>query len=207
MPLLAGHHFPDSLLIPFPGTCNAGAYAATQHERQGVAVTGTSTLILGGARSGKSRFAEELAEATPGRRIYIATAEALDAEMEQRIAHHRQQRGSGWQTVECSLALADAISAHAAPDAVVLVDCLTLWLSNLMFAEADIMAECARLADAISGAPGMLLMVSNEVGQGIVPDNALARRFRDEAGRVNQAIARISDAVWFVTAGIPSRLK
>src|SRR6185369_1929472 len=115
MPFLAGHHFPDSLLIPFPGTCNAGAYAATQHERQGAVVTGNLTLILGGARSGKSRFAEELAQATPDRRIYIATAEALDGEMEQRIAHHREQRGPGWQTVECSLALADTITVHSAP--------------------------------------------------------------------------------------------
>lgn len=170
-------------------------------------MTGKSTLILGGARSGKSRFAEELAQAAPGRRIYIATAEALDDEMGQRIAHHRLQRGDGWQTVECPLALADAITAHAAPDVVVLVDCLTLWLSNLMMADADIAAECGRLADAISAAPGTLLLVSNEVGQGIVPDNALARRFRDEAGRLNQAIARIADAVWFVTAGIPTRLK
>lgn len=170
-------------------------------------MTGKSTLILGGARSGKSRFAEELAQAAPGRRIYIATAEALDDEMAQRIAHHRLQRGDGWQTVECPLALADAITAHAVPDVVVLVDCLTLWLSNLMMADADIAAECGRLADAISAAPGTLLLVSNEVGQGIVPDNALARRFRDEAGRLNQAIARIADAVWFVTAGIPTRLK
>lgn len=167
----------------------------------------TSTLILGGARSGKSRFAEELAQAAPGRRIYIATAEALDDEMEQRIAHHRLQRGEGWQTVECPLALAEAIAAHAAHDVVLLVDCLTLWLSNLMMADADIIEECQRLADAVSAAPGMLLLVSNEVGQGIVPDNALARRFRDEAGRLNQAMARIADAVWFVTAGIPSRLK
>lgn len=170
-------------------------------------MTGTSTLILGGARSGKSRFAEEQALAAPGRRIYIATAEALDDEMEQRIAHHRLQRGGVWQTAECPLALADAIASHAAPDVVVLVDCLTLWLSNLMMADADIAAECARLADAIFAAPGTLLLVSNEVGQGIVPDNALARRFRDEAGRLNQAIARIADAVWFVTAGIPTRLK
>ena len=170
-------------------------------------MTGTSTLILGGARSGKSRFAEERALAAPGRRIYIATAEALDDEMDQRIAHHRLQRGEGWLTVECPLALADAITAHAAPDGVVLVDCLTLWLSNLMMADADIPVECARLADAIFAAPGTLLLVSNEVGQGIVPDNALARRFRDEAGRLNQAIARSADAVWFVTAGIPARLK
>lgn len=170
-------------------------------------MTGTSTLILGGARSGKSRFAEEQALAATGRRIYIATAEALDDEMDQRIAHHRLQRGDGWQTVECPLALADAIASHAAPDAVVMVDCLTLWLSNLMMADADIVVECDRLADAISTASGTLLLVSNEVGQGIVPDNALARRFRDEAGRLNQTIARIADVVWFVTAGIPLRLK
>lgn len=207
MPSLARIHFPDSLLIPFPGTCNAPAYAAMQNERQGVAVTGTSNLILGGARSGKSRFAEEQARAAARNRIYIATAEALDDEMKQRIAHHRQQRGDDWKVVECPLALADAITANAQPDAVVLVDCLTLWLSNLMLAEADISSECTRLTDAISAARGPVLLVSNEVGQGIVPDNALARRFRDEAGRLNQTIARAVDIVWFVTAGIPTRLK
>lgn len=207
MPLLAWIHFPDSLLIPFPGTCNTPAYAAMQQERQEVAVTGISTLILGGARSGKSRFAEEQAQATRGRRIYIATAEALDDEMTQRIAHHRQQRGDDWELVECPLALADAITANAAPDVVILVDCLTLWLSNLMMAEADITDECTQLACAVSAAPGTVLLVSNEVGQGIVPDNALARRFRDDAGRLNQAIARAVDTVWFVTAGIPTRLK
>lgn len=170
-------------------------------------MTGTSTFILGGARSGKSRFAEELARATPGRRFYIATGEALDEEMADRIAHHRAERGEGWRTVEAPLAPHDAITAHAAPDAVLLVDCLTLWLSNLMMANADIALECGRLTKAIADAPGTLLLVSNEVGQGIVPENALARRFRDEAGRINQAIARAVDAVWFVTAGIPSRLK
>lgn len=166
-----------------------------------------SALILGGARSGKSRFAEELALEGAGQRIYIATAEALDDEMAERVAHHRRQRGDGWQTVECPLALAEEIAAHAVPDAVLLVDCLTLWLSNLMMAGADVVAETGRLVDAIAAAPGTLLLVSNEVGQGIVPDNALARRFRDEAGRLNQAVARAADAVWFVTAGIPARLK
>lgn len=170
-------------------------------------MNGTSTLILGGARSGKSRFAEDLAREAPGRRIYIATAEALDAEMIDRIAHHRADRGEGWRTVECPLALSDAIATHAAPDAVLLVDCLTLWLSNLMMAEADIAAQTRRLVASLAAAPGTVLLVSNEVGQGIVPDNALARRFRDEAGRLNQAIARAADTVWFVTAGIPSRLK
>lgn len=177
-----------------------------QHEWQGVGVTGHSTLILGGARSGKSRFAEELALAAAGQRIYIATAEALDEEMEERISHHRRQRRDAWRTVECPLALPEAITLHAAPNAVLLVDCLTLWLSNLMMTGADIAVERSKLADAVFAAPGVLLLVSNEVGQGIVPDNALARRFRDEAGWLNQAIARVANATWFVTAGIPSRL-
>jgi adenosylcobinamide kinase/adenosylcobinamide-phosphate guanylyltransferase len=178
-----------------------------QHEKQEVAVSGRSTLILGGARSGKSRFAESLAREAPGRRIYIATAEALDEEMADRIAHHRADRGEGWETVECPLALADAITNHAAPDTTLLVDCLTLWLSNLMMADEDVAAKTGALAAAITAASGTMLLVSNEVGQGIVPDNALARGFRDEAGRLNQAIASVADAVWFVTAGIPSRLK
>lgn len=170
-------------------------------------MTGQSILILGGARSGKSGFAEEQAFAAPGRRIYIATAEALDDEMSDRIANHRRNRGNGWITVECPLVLPEAIAAHAAPDTVLLVDCLTLWLSNLLLAESDIAANVTELCKSITNAPGSLLLVSNEVGQGIVPGNALARRFRDEAGWLNQAVARCTDAVWFVTAGIPTRLK
>lgn len=170
-------------------------------------VTGQSTLVLGGARSGKSRFAEELALAATGQRIYIATAEALDDEMTARIAHHRRQRGEDWLTVECPMALPEAIATHAAPGVLMLVDCLTLWLSNLMLAQADVAAEVTRLTAAMAVAPGTLVLVSNEVGQGIVPDNALARQFRDEAGRLNQAVARAAHTVWFLTAGIPARLK
>lgn len=168
---------------------------------------GFATLVLGGARSGKSRFAEELARTAPGRRVYIATAEALDREMADRITHHREQRGDDWLTVECPLDLASTIATHAALDTVLLVDCLTLWLSNLMMAEADIPAETAKLAQAVAHTAGALLLVSNEVGQGIVPDNPLARSFRDAAGRLNQEMARAADHVWFVTAGIPAKLK
>ncbi len=168
---------------------------------------GKAILILGGARSGKSGFAEGLGDALPGGHIYIATAQAFDDEMTQRIARHRADRAGHWQTVECPLALPETILEYDAEDSVILVDCLTLWLSNLMLGNHDVAAARSRLADALRMARGTILLVSNEVGQGIVPDNALARQFRDEAGWLNQAMARIADEVWFVTAGLPQRLK
>lgn len=168
---------------------------------------GKTVLILGGARSGKSGFAEQLGDALPGPHIYIATAQAFDAEMSHRIARHRADRADHWQTVECPLALPEAIAAHDAPGSVILVDCLTLWLSNLMHEQHDIAAARGRLAALLTGVQGALLLVSNEVGQGIVPDNALARQFRDEAGWLNQALARTADEVWFVTAGLGQQLK
>ncbi len=180
---------------------------AAQHETQGEAVMGKAVLVLGGARSGKSSFAEQLGDALPGPHIYIATAQAFDDEMTQRIARHRADRAGHWHTVECPLALPDVIAAHDAKNSVILVDCLTLWLSNLMLGDHDVEAARSNLADVLQTAQGMILLVSNEVGQGIVPDNALARQFRDEAGWLNQTMARAANAVWFVTAGIAQQLK
>lgn len=168
---------------------------------------GKSILVLGGARSGKSSYAEQVADALAGPHIYIATAQAFDAEMSQRIARHRADRAGHWQTVECPLALPEMIAAHDAEGSVILVDCLTLWLSNLMLGDHNIAASRSSLAGLVQAVQGTLLLVSNEVGQGIVPNNALARQFRDEAGWLNQALASVTDEVWFVTAGIAQRLK
>ncbi|MGE8134073.1 bifunctional adenosylcobinamide kinase/adenosylcobinamide-phosphate guanylyltransferase [Novosphingobium subterraneum] len=168
---------------------------------------GKVVLVLGGARSGKSGFAEELGDAVLGPHFYIATAQAFDEEMTQRIARHRADRACHWQTVECPLELPEAIERHGTDDCVILVDCLTLWLSNLMLGDHDIAEARNRLAALLPAVRGTLLLVSNEVGQGIVPDNASARQFRDEAGWLNQALARAADEVWFVTAGLPARLK
>lgn len=167
----------------------------------------TRLLVLGGARSGKSRYAQARAEALPGPLLYIATAQALDEEMADRIARHRADRGPRWSTRDVPLDLPAAIRAEAAPGGVLLVDCLTLWTSNLLFAERDLDRETEALADAVADAAGPVLLVANEVGLGIVPDNALARRFRDAAGRLNQAIAAAADEVQFVAAGLPLRLK
>lgn len=164
-------------------------------------------LVLGGARSGKSRYAQARAEALSGDLLYLATAQAFDAEMEARIAHHQADRGPRWSTLDVPLDIPAAILANAAPGCVLLVDCLTLWTSNLMFAERDIDAETEALATAVSDAGGPVILVANEVGLGIVPDNALARRFRDAAGRINQAIAAAADEVQFIAAGLPLRLK
>ena len=164
-------------------------------------------LILGGARSGKSRHAQTLAEARAGELVFIATGEAFDAEMADRIARHQADRGSRWRTMEAPLALADAIRDAAAPDRLLLVDCLTLWASNLMHANRDVAAETAELITALRAASAPVLLVANEVGLGIVPGNALARAFRDAAGRMNQMIAAAADQVTFVAAGLPMRLK
>jgi adenosylcobinamide kinase/adenosylcobinamide-phosphate guanylyltransferase len=165
------------------------------------------TLVLGGARSGKSRHAEGLiAASAPSPWIYVATAQALDAEMTERIGHHRERRGTGWQTMEAPHDLAGAIAA-APPDAALLADCLTLWLTNRMLAEADIDADTAALEKALARRRGPTVLVSNEVGSGIVPDNALARRFADLQGRLNQRIAGSADRVVLVVAGLPLTLK
>lgn len=167
----------------------------------------TSLLVLGGARSGKSRHAQSRAEMLGGDLVYIATGQALDAEMGERIARHRIDRGPRWHTVEEPLDLPGAIARHARPERVLLVDCLTLWLSNLMLAERDTDGATAQLTQVMADAPGTLILVANEVGLGIVPENALARRFRDAAGWLNQAIAARADEVLFVAAGLPLRLK
>ena len=163
-------------------------------------------LITGGARSGKSTRAEVRAREFPGRPVYIATAEALDAEMSERIAGHRARRGSEWLERETPIELAAALDETDGGGAR-LVDCLTLWLSNLMHAERDIERETVRLAETLSRQQSPVVLVTNEVGLGIVPDNALARRFRDAAGILNQAIARAANEVELVVAGLPMRVK
>lgn len=165
------------------------------------------TLILGGARSGKSRYAEGLVTALPPPWIYIATAEAGDAEMAARIAHHAARRGPGWVTHEAPLALTETLRMLGADGAPVLVDCLTLWLSNMLLAERDLDRASAELRTALSGMPGPVVAVSNEVGMGIVPDNALARAFRDAQGRLNAALAADADRVVLMAAGLPLVLK
>jgi adenosylcobinamide kinase/adenosylcobinamide-phosphate guanylyltransferase len=167
----------------------------------------TSLLVLGGARSGKSRYAQQRAEALDGRHVFIATAEAWDGEMRDRVAQHRADRSAMWQTVETPLELASAIDEQRGRDAVVLVDCLTLWATNLLLGEHDVDLATEALCAAIADFEGRIILVANEVGLGIVPDNALARRFRDIAGKINQAVARTVDEAVFVAAGLPLRLK
>jgi adenosylcobinamide kinase/adenosylcobinamide-phosphate guanylyltransferase len=167
---------------------------------------GRLTFIIGGARSGKSAHAEQLVAKSPPPWTYIATAQAFDEEMRERIALHRERRDERWRTVDASLALAAALG-EAGEGAPVLVDCLTLWLTNHMLAEHDLDAECRRLEKVLAKPKGPWFVVSNEVGMGIVPDNALARRFRDEAGRLNQRIAAIADSVILMVAGIPMQVK
>lgn len=164
------------------------------------------TLVLGGARSGKSRHAEALIEARPAPWRYIATAAAYDDEMRDRIAEHRARRSTDWQTVDAPRDLAGAL-ADVPAGTPVLVDCLTLWLTNQILADADMSAERERLIQAVHAFDGPLVLVSNEVGLGIVPDNALARRFRDEAGRLHQALAADADHVIFMVAGLPMTVK
>jgi adenosylcobinamide kinase / adenosylcobinamide-phosphate guanylyltransferase len=165
------------------------------------------TLVLGGARSGKTRFALAETERTGLPCIYVATAEARDSEMEERIRHHRAERGKRWQTVEAPLDLSDTLERLRPQKAAVMVDCMTLWLSNLMFAERNIDDETERLIAVLARVEHPIVLVSNEVGLGIVPDNALARRFRDLQGRLNQAVATRAHRVAFVAAGLPLWLK
>jgi len=180
-----------------------------------------TTLIFGGARSGKSRYAEQLAHDSGKKVCYIATASAGDDEMARRIAHHQTRRPAHWQTVECTTALADTLRQHARDDTCLLVDCLTLWLSNLLFAgraaqqaEAGEVIDCALLRDetdtliaTLPKLPGQVILVSNEVGWGVVPANPLARVFADEQGRLNQRVAAACDDVFLVAAGLPLQLK
>jgi len=164
-------------------------------------------LILGAARSGKCRYAQQLAESQPGPCVYFATAEVRDDEMAARIDAHRKLRGPRWTTVEEPVDLAGTLRATTASNGVVLVDCLTLWLANLMERGRDVAAETAALVAALPALAGPVILVSNEVGLAIVPENTLARRFRDEAGSLNQAIAAAAQRVDFVAAGLPLTLK
>ena len=178
-------------------------------------------LIIGGARSGKSLLAEQRAAESALRVVYVATAQALDGEMSQRIAHHRARRPAHWDLVEAPLDLATALREHAAPDVCLLVDCLTLWLSNLLFAgeaarqvEAGLPVDCPLLSgelqaliDTLPQLPGRIIVVSNEVGWGLVPMAAVSRLFTDEQGRLNQRVAAVSERVTLVAAGLPLLLK
>ena len=170
------------------------------------AVLPAVTLVLGGARSGKSTYAERLVGES-GPALYLATAEAGDDEMAERIRLHRARRGPGWETLEEPLGLPEAIARCARPDRPILVDCLTLWLGNLMGAGRDIDAATASLLAALAGAAGPVVLVSNEVGLGIVPATPLGRAFRDHAGRLNQAVAASAGLVVFLAAGLPLILK
>jgi adenosylcobinamide kinase/adenosylcobinamide-phosphate guanylyltransferase len=179
------------------------------------------TLVFGGARSGKSALAERLARESGKEVVYLATSHAGDAEMTARIAHHRERRPAAWQTVEEPVALAQTLRRVCAPDRIVLVDCLTLWLTNLMFASAQEYPEVGAIelppllvwerADLLAWldepAPGDVVFVSNEVGMGIVPVGAVSRAFADEAGRLNQDVAARCERVLFVAAGLPLALK
>jgi adenosylcobinamide kinase/adenosylcobinamide-phosphate guanylyltransferase len=166
-----------------------------------------SLLVLGGARSGKSAYAQRLAEAHGPQRLYLATATAGDEEMAERIARHQRDRGQGWTTLEEPLEIAAALAAQAHAGRVVVVDCLTLWLSNLMLAGRDPGPAVAALAGSIVQLAGPAILISNEVGMGIVPDNRIGREFRDWQGRANREIGAACDAVIFVAAGLPLQLK
>lgn len=168
-------------------------------------------FILGGTRSGKTSHALSLTAtramqngATP---VYLATAQAHDAEMTARIDNHKAERGPEWQTVEEPLEVPDAVLRHAKPGNVLLLDCLTLWVSNLMGAERDMDAAFMELVAALKDVQGPVVIVSNETGLGIVPDNPLARSFRDRSGLLNQMVAATADKVQFVAAGLPLTLK
>jgi adenosylcobinamide kinase/adenosylcobinamide-phosphate guanylyltransferase len=173
-------------------------------------------LITGGSRSGKSAYAQKLAENLPGRRAFVATSPATDAEMRERIRKHRQSRAKpGWRTIEQQTDLLDALK-QAEGFEVILVDCLTLWVNNLMYqaeqnrkkiTEGAISRKCREIIHACSQRSGHVLFVTNEVGMGVVPDNALARRFRDLAGRCNQTMAAAAEEVTLMTCGLPLHLK
>ncbi|MHB8884097.1 MAG: bifunctional adenosylcobinamide kinase/adenosylcobinamide-phosphate guanylyltransferase [Methylovirgula sp.] len=166
-----------------------------------------SLLVLGGARSGKSRYAQTLAENSGKTPVLLATATAGDAEMAARIAKHKADRGTLWQVVEEEIDVARVLRREAAADKIIVVDCLTLWLSNLMLRSHDIESHCDALAQAVSQLAGPAAFVSNEVGFGIVPESGLGRAFRDEQGRLNQRLACVCDAVVLVAAGLPLQLK
>ena len=165
-----------------------------------------ATLVLGGAASGKSAFAEKLVKTTGKEQIYIASAQVWDPEMHDKIDRHKVSRGAGWTTIEAPLAV-DEILAKRTSDQVVLFDCATLWLKNHVMEKSDLEAKVHGLLDAVAACPAPMVIVSNELGHGIVPDNAMARAFRDQHGRMNQRIAEACDLVVMVTAGLPQVLK
>lgn len=168
------------------------------------------TLVIGGCRSGKSSHALRLAQAMGARRIFVATCVAHDDEMRSRVARHQLERSPSWQTLEVPVDLADAITAHSPLSTVMLVDCLTLWLSNLLMETQDVDRIRQRIDDlaaAVAAAPNALVLVSNEVGAGIVPENRLARLYRDLAGWTNQAVAAVCNRVVWTVAGIPVTIK
>ena len=166
-----------------------------------------AVFVLGGARSGKSAFAERLVVETGLSRHYVATGRAWDDEMRARIAHHREARGDGWTTHEEPLDLASRLKALDNGGNAILVDCLTLWVTNLMLEERDVAAAGVELADSLASMKAGVVLVSNEVGLGIVPENRMAREFRDHAGRLHQRIASIAREVYFIAAGLPLKMK
>jgi len=169
---------------------------------------GRIIFVIGGARSGKSSFALSRASELPGKKVYIATAQAFDAEMSDRIAKHKEERGSDWDTVEEPFCIAETIKGMSDNYKVIVIDCLTLWLSNLLLADKEIERELeAFISSLFTLHSSQAFIVSNEVGMGIVPENKLARRFRDMAGRLNQKMAAVADEVYLVAAGIPVRIK
>ena len=165
------------------------------------------TLVLGGARSGKSAFAEELVHKSGLKPVYVATGRAGDDEMVNRIEIHQERRGDKWKTVEEPLALADALAHEAIPGRMLLVDCLTFWITNLMMVEAKVEREITGLVRYLSEARAPIVLVSNEVGQGVIPDNEMAREFVDLSGKAHQEIASVCTNAYFVTAGLPQKLK
>ena len=165
------------------------------------------TLVLGGTRSGKSAFAETLVQEGGRQCVYVATSEPVDDELAGRIEAHRARRGEGWRTVEAPIELAEAIRRESDPQTCLLVDCLTVWLANLMHHGHDVDATREALLESLAAASGPVVLVASEVGLGIVPDNAMARAFRDHAGRLNQAVAGVAGRAYFVAAGLPVRLK
>lgn len=170
-------------------------------------LSGKTALVLGGARSGKSAFSERLAQSTGLERHYIATGRAYDDEMRERITRHQEDRGPSWVTHEEPVELIQTLQTVDRPGRVVLVDCLTLWVTNLMMQGEDIPARSAQLAAQLLSLEAKIIFVSNEVGLGIVPENRMAREFRDHAGRLHQKMAAAADEVFFVAAGLPLRMK
>ena len=164
-------------------------------------------FVLGGARSGKSAHAEGLAETAGSNPIYIATAEIFDQEMESRIELHRERRGPHWQLVEAPLDLPEALAKADNPDSVILIDCLSVWITNVLVHERDTDAACRALVDCLANCSGHVILVASETGLGIIPENKLSRQFRDANGRLNQAVAAVANEVFFVAAGIALRIK